>query len=74
MKIKSEDFQLQEGEKVSLKKWPTLVEPVCRSKKLSGWSAIVPSSIRTTVTIVMVAPFLFSKYFTEKKAFSVYSV
>jgi PPK2 family polyphosphate:nucleotide phosphotransferase len=33
MKIKSEDFQVQEGEKVNLKKWPTLVEPVYKSKK-----------------------------------------
>ena len=33
MKIKSEDFQVQEGKKVNLKKWPTLVEPVYRSKK-----------------------------------------
>jgi len=33
MKIKSEDFQVQEGEKVNLKKWPTRVEPVYKSKK-----------------------------------------
>jgi PPK2 family polyphosphate:nucleotide phosphotransferase len=33
MKIKSEDFQVQEGEKVNLGKWPTLVEPVYKSKK-----------------------------------------
>jgi PPK2 family polyphosphate:nucleotide phosphotransferase len=33
MKIKSGDFQVQEGEKVNLKKWPTLVEPVYKSKK-----------------------------------------
>ena len=33
MKIKSEDFQVRDGEKVNLKKWPTLVEPVCKSKK-----------------------------------------
>ena len=33
MKIKSEDFQVQEGEKVNLRKWPTLVEPVYKSKK-----------------------------------------
>jgi len=33
MKIKSEDFQVQEGKKVNLKKWPTLVEPVYKSKK-----------------------------------------
>jgi PPK2 family polyphosphate:nucleotide phosphotransferase len=33
MNIKPEDFQVQEGEKVNLKKWPTLVEPVYRSKK-----------------------------------------
>ncbi len=33
MKIKPEDFQVQEGEKVNLKEWPTLVEPVYKSKK-----------------------------------------
>jgi len=33
MKIKSEDFQVQEGEKVDLKKWPTLVKPAYKSKK-----------------------------------------
>jgi len=33
MKIKSEDFQVQEGEKVNLKKWPTLVKPAYKSKK-----------------------------------------
>ena len=33
MKIKSEDFQVQEGEKVNLGKWPTRVEPVYKSKK-----------------------------------------
>ena len=31
MKIKSKDFQLSEGEKVNLKKWPTLVKPVYKS-------------------------------------------
>lgn len=33
MKIKSKDFQVKEGEKVKLDKWPTLVEPVYKSKK-----------------------------------------
>jgi PPK2 family polyphosphate:nucleotide phosphotransferase len=33
MKIKSEDFQVKEGDKVNLDKWPTLVEPVYESKK-----------------------------------------
>jgi PPK2 family polyphosphate:nucleotide phosphotransferase len=33
MKIRSEDFQVQEGEKVNLKKRPTLVEPAYKSKK-----------------------------------------
>jgi len=32
MKIKSEDFQVKEGEKVNLKKWPTLVKPAYKSK------------------------------------------
>jgi PPK2 family polyphosphate:nucleotide phosphotransferase len=33
MKIKSEDFQVKEGEKVNLKKWPTLVKPAYKSKR-----------------------------------------
>lgn len=32
MKIKSEDFQVKEGEKVNLKKWPTLVKPAYKSR------------------------------------------
>ncbi|GBL45589.1 hypothetical protein SFMTTN_1399 [Sulfuriferula multivorans] len=32
MKINSEDFRVQEGDKVKLKKWPTLVKPVYQSK------------------------------------------
>lgn len=33
MKIKTKDYQVQEGDRVSLKKWPTLVEPAYTSKK-----------------------------------------
>jgi PPK2 family polyphosphate:nucleotide phosphotransferase len=33
MKVKSKDFRVQEGAKVDLKKWPTLVKPVYKSKK-----------------------------------------
>jgi len=33
MKIKSKDFLVKEGEKVNLKKWPTLVRPVYQSKQ-----------------------------------------
>jgi PPK2 family polyphosphate:nucleotide phosphotransferase len=33
MKINVKDFQVQEGEKVNLEKWPTRVEPVYESKK-----------------------------------------
>jgi PPK2 family polyphosphate:nucleotide phosphotransferase len=33
MKIKSQDFCVQEGEQVDLNKWPTLVKPVYKSKK-----------------------------------------
>lgn len=33
MKIKSEDFQVKEGEKVNLKKWPTRVKPAYKSKR-----------------------------------------
>ncbi|BBF63840.1 ADP-polyphosphate phosphotransferase [Acidithiobacillus ferridurans] len=33
MKIKSQDFCVQEGEQVDLNKWPTLVKPAYKSKK-----------------------------------------
>jgi PPK2 family polyphosphate:nucleotide phosphotransferase len=33
MKINSKDFRVREGEKVKLKKWPTLVKPVYQSKE-----------------------------------------
>ncbi|MDP2027796.1 ADP-polyphosphate phosphotransferase [Sulfuriferula sp.] len=33
MKINSKDFRVQEGDKVKLKKWPTLVKPVYQSKE-----------------------------------------
>ncbi|OAI15593.1 phosphate--nucleotide phosphotransferase [Methylomonas lenta] len=33
MKINIKDFRVPEGEKVNLKKWPTLVDPVYKSKK-----------------------------------------
>jgi PPK2 family polyphosphate:nucleotide phosphotransferase len=33
MKINVKDFQVREGEKVNLEKWPTRVEPVYKSKK-----------------------------------------
>ncbi len=32
MKINSKDYQVKEGERVNLTKWPTLVEPVYKSK------------------------------------------
>jgi PPK2 family polyphosphate:nucleotide phosphotransferase len=33
MKIKPKDFQVQEGKKVKLKKWPTRVKPIYKSKE-----------------------------------------
>jgi len=33
MKISSKDFRVREGDEVDLKKWPTTVEPVYKSKK-----------------------------------------
>jgi len=32
-KINSKDFRVPPGEKVALKKWPTRVKPICKSKK-----------------------------------------
>ena len=34
MTIKVNDFQVQASEKINLEKWPTLVEPVYKSKKM----------------------------------------
>jgi PPK2 family polyphosphate:nucleotide phosphotransferase len=33
MKINSKDFRVPAGKRVNLKKWPTMVKPVCKSKK-----------------------------------------
>jgi polyphosphate kinase 2 (PPK2 family) len=33
VKVKSADFQVEEGHKVDLEKWPTAVEPIYESKK-----------------------------------------
>lgn len=33
MKIDSKDFRVRHGDKVKLKKWPTIIEPVCGSKE-----------------------------------------
>jgi PPK2 family polyphosphate:nucleotide phosphotransferase len=33
MKIDSKDFRVREGDEVNLKKWPTIVDPVYKSKK-----------------------------------------
>ena len=33
MKINSKDFRVREGDKVNLKKWPTMVDPVYKSKE-----------------------------------------
>jgi hypothetical protein len=33
MKISSKDFRVQEGHEVNLRKWPTNVEPVYKSKE-----------------------------------------
>src|SRR5271170_7091387 len=32
MTIHSKHFRVREGEGVSLKKWPTMIDPVCKSK------------------------------------------
>ncbi len=34
MKINSNDFRVRPGKKVDLRKWPTIVKPICKSKKL----------------------------------------
>jgi polyphosphate kinase 2 (PPK2 family) len=32
MKLDPKDFRVREGDKVNLGKWPTKIEPVCKSK------------------------------------------
>jgi hypothetical protein len=31
MKIISKDFRVEPGEKVTLREWPTIVKPICKS-------------------------------------------
>ncbi len=33
MKLNSKNFRVKEGEKVKLRKWPTIVKPICKSKE-----------------------------------------
>jgi hypothetical protein len=33
MKISSKDFRVREGDEVDLKKWPTIVDPVYKSRE-----------------------------------------
>src|SRR5665213_4291740 len=33
MKINSKDFRVRPGAKVKIEKWPTRVEPICKTKK-----------------------------------------
>ena len=33
MKINSKDFRVRPGENITLRQWPTIVQPVCKSKK-----------------------------------------
>ena len=33
MPIRSKDFRVRAGDRVELDKWPTSVEPICKSKK-----------------------------------------
>ena len=33
MKINSKDFRVRPGKKVTLREWPTIVKPFCKSKK-----------------------------------------
>ncbi|MFZ1935230.1 MAG: polyphosphate kinase 2 family protein, partial [Thermoguttaceae bacterium] len=33
MKINSKDFRVRPGRKVTLREWPTMVKPICKSKK-----------------------------------------
>ena len=33
MKITSNDFRVREGDKVNLRKWPTIVKPMYKSKE-----------------------------------------
>jgi PPK2 family polyphosphate:nucleotide phosphotransferase len=67
MKINSRDFRVREGDKVNLKKWPTLVDPVYKSKeqyrellgehvaKLSAQQQLLYASNRHAVLLIFQA-------------------
>jgi PPK2 family polyphosphate:nucleotide phosphotransferase len=67
MKIASKDFRVREGHKVNLKKWPTLVDPVYKSKeqyqellrehvaKLSAQQQLLYASNRHAVLLIFQA-------------------
>jgi PPK2 family polyphosphate:nucleotide phosphotransferase len=67
VKINSKDFQVREGDKVNLKKWPTLVDPVYKSKeqyqellskhvaRLSAQQQLLYSSNRHAVLLIFQA-------------------
>lgn len=67
MTINVNDFRVREGEKVKLKKWPTLGEPVYKSKKmyhklleqqveeLSEWQHLHYASNRYTILLIFQA-------------------
>jgi PPK2 family polyphosphate:nucleotide phosphotransferase len=67
MKINSKDFQVREGDEVNLKKWPTLVDPVYKSKdqyqellgehvaKLSSQQQLLYASNRHAVLLIFQA-------------------
>jgi PPK2 family polyphosphate:nucleotide phosphotransferase len=67
MKISSKDFRVREGDEVNLKKWPTLVDPVYKSKeqyqellgehvaKLSAQQQLLYASNRHAVLLIFQA-------------------
>jgi len=43
MNVKSKDFRVRPGEKSKIKEWPTLVKPLCTSKK--EYSALLQEQV-----------------------------
>ena len=46
MKINSKDFRVREGDEVNLKKWPTIVDPVYKSKE--QYQKLLESTLRNS--------------------------
>jgi polyphosphate kinase 2 (PPK2 family) len=80
MKIKSKDFRVKEGDEVNLKKWPTIVKPLYKSKEqyeellkehvaqLSSQQQLLYASNRYAVLLIFQAMDAAGKHLTKNAA------